>query len=169
MGRIADAFNETFRDFITEGVPASGAYEPAKAAIRAIGELLDLEIGGGGGGFMEPITILTTASTVNDTGTWQTLDLSDYLPVGAIAAYLEFAVTMGTLNANTHWRFRAPGDVTQGLYNDGSRRFNPPQTAGITFGIREWVRVSADRTIEYQRSNSGGVSNTWNIVLWGYQ
>jgi len=41
MGDFADAFATAFRDFNTEGVPASGPYKPVKSIIRAIGALLD--------------------------------------------------------------------------------------------------------------------------------
>lgn len=44
MGTIIDAFNSAWRDFVTNGVPASGAHKPDKAEIRAIGTLLEQEI-----------------------------------------------------------------------------------------------------------------------------
>lgn len=48
MGEIADAANETFRDFVVDGLPASGPHEPEKSGIRALFGLIDE--GGGGGG-----------------------------------------------------------------------------------------------------------------------
>jgi lysophospholipase L1-like esterase len=41
MGTISDGFNQAFRNFNTDGVPASGAYEPDKALIRSLGVLID--------------------------------------------------------------------------------------------------------------------------------
>ncbi|BCH32646.1 hypothetical protein MesoLjLc_45760 [Mesorhizobium sp. L-8-10] len=44
MGSIADQFNTAFRDFVTDGVPASGANEPKKSEIRPIGALIETEL-----------------------------------------------------------------------------------------------------------------------------
>lgn len=41
MGTVSDVFRTTFRDYITEGVPATGKHEPAKADIRAIGATIE--------------------------------------------------------------------------------------------------------------------------------
>lgn len=41
MGNITDAFAGAFRDYVTEGVPASGENEPVKSEIRAIGPLIE--------------------------------------------------------------------------------------------------------------------------------
>lgn len=44
MGQIADAFAEAFRDFVTDGLAASGDHEPEKSAIRPIGPLIESAI-----------------------------------------------------------------------------------------------------------------------------
>lgn len=41
MGTIVDGFNTTYRDYSTAGVPSSGAHEPAKAEIRALGASIE--------------------------------------------------------------------------------------------------------------------------------
>lgn len=41
MGNIADRFASTYRDFETDGVPASGDHEPIKREIRALGPLIE--------------------------------------------------------------------------------------------------------------------------------
>lgn len=41
MGNIYDAFKLAFRDYATDGVPASGAHEPVKSEIRALGLSLE--------------------------------------------------------------------------------------------------------------------------------
>lgn len=41
MGQITDKTADTYRDYATQGVPASGSHEPRKADIRAIGALID--------------------------------------------------------------------------------------------------------------------------------
>lgn len=51
MGQIATAFSEAFRDYVTPGVPASGANEPSKAEIRAAFSVLDTVVAGISGGF----------------------------------------------------------------------------------------------------------------------
>lgn len=45
MGAIKEAIQNVFRDFNTDGVEASGRYSPDKAALRALGELLETAIG----------------------------------------------------------------------------------------------------------------------------
>lgn len=46
MGQIADAFAAAWRDYQTDGVPASGEWEPSKAEIRAVGSLVEFLING---------------------------------------------------------------------------------------------------------------------------
>lgn len=41
---ITNSFNETFRDFVIEGVPTSGRNEPAKAEIRATGVVIQTQV-----------------------------------------------------------------------------------------------------------------------------
>lgn len=45
MGSIANAFVETFRDYVTAGVPASGAHKPVKAETRALGTMIESAMG----------------------------------------------------------------------------------------------------------------------------
>ncbi|TDR34657.1 sialate O-acetylesterase [Aquamicrobium defluvii] len=45
MGQIADAFKQAFRDFVTDGVPASGKNNPRKSEVRAIGPVVEEVIG----------------------------------------------------------------------------------------------------------------------------
>lgn len=44
MGTFGDKFGEAWRDYNTDGVPASGAYEPEKSLIRGIGTSLDTSL-----------------------------------------------------------------------------------------------------------------------------
>lgn len=44
MGGITNSFASAFRDFETEGVPATGDHEPVKSEIRAIGPAIETEI-----------------------------------------------------------------------------------------------------------------------------
>lgn len=44
MGVITDRFNSAFRDYATAGVPSSGAHEPVKSEIRAIGPAVESAI-----------------------------------------------------------------------------------------------------------------------------
>ena len=41
MGTIASAFNTAFRDYNTDGVAASGAKQPAKSDLRALGGTIE--------------------------------------------------------------------------------------------------------------------------------
>lgn len=45
MGAITDAIATTWRDYVTDGVPASGENEPGKSEIRAIGPIIEAAIG----------------------------------------------------------------------------------------------------------------------------
>lgn len=45
MGTITEGFAAAFRDFVTEGVPASGERDPVKSEVRAIGPLIESAIG----------------------------------------------------------------------------------------------------------------------------
>lgn len=47
MGRISDAIAWAWRDFVTDGVPSSGLYEPSKADIRSIGPVIEEVLGAG--------------------------------------------------------------------------------------------------------------------------
>lgn len=46
MGSIRDAFNNAWRDYVTDGVPASGKFTPEKVGVRRIGEIIDSELDG---------------------------------------------------------------------------------------------------------------------------
>lgn len=50
MGAILDSANETFRDWVTDGVPASGLHKPDKAGIRALFQMVETEIASAGNG-----------------------------------------------------------------------------------------------------------------------
>lgn len=47
MGTITDQFANVYRDYNTDGVPASGAHEPVKSEIRALGAALESAIANG--------------------------------------------------------------------------------------------------------------------------
>lgn len=50
MGAIEDGFNEAYRDFVTDGVAASGVYQPEKSKQRALGALISAAIANAGFG-----------------------------------------------------------------------------------------------------------------------
>ncbi|ARR53494.1 hypothetical protein HY78_08700 [Rhizorhabdus wittichii DC-6] len=52
MSSIADGFNAAWRNYVIDGVPSSGPYEPEKALIRAIGPMIDQALGNIGLGAM---------------------------------------------------------------------------------------------------------------------
>jgi len=52
MGIIADLFRSVYRDFVTEGVPSSGGYEPPKQDLRGIGEQIERSIGAASAGII---------------------------------------------------------------------------------------------------------------------
>lgn len=57
MGQIRDQFDQAFRDYESDGVPASGPYEPIKADIRALGNFIEAAVSSAG-------TNLTAYATV---------------------------------------------------------------------------------------------------------
>jgi hypothetical protein len=44
MAEITTAFNDAFRDFVTDGIPSSGSNKPSKPEIRAIGPLIEEQL-----------------------------------------------------------------------------------------------------------------------------
>ena len=46
MGQITEKFSQTFRDYETDGIPATGEHDPVKQEIRAVGALIDQQIAG---------------------------------------------------------------------------------------------------------------------------
>jgi hypothetical protein len=56
MGTIADKFGEAFRDFETDGVPASGAHKPVKHEIQALGTAIDTALAGAVSGIAQYAT-----------------------------------------------------------------------------------------------------------------
>lgn len=61
MGNITTAIASAFRDFVTDGVASSGAHEPIKADIRALGPLIETAIGNAGLGALVSVTKTTMA------------------------------------------------------------------------------------------------------------
>lgn len=138
------------------------------AEVRAAAALA-ASTAGGAAGYMEPLLLIDNANVTTNDATYQTLDLSAYIPKGCVAVYVQIATYMVTVNAGTGWALRAVGDLVDGIDNDGSYRWYPPQTAAIYFTDNRWVRVSSDRKIQYRRLNPGGTNNYWKLVLWGFQ
>jgi lysophospholipase L1-like esterase len=68
MGTFGDKFGEAWRNYNTDGVPASGDYEPEKALIRAIGPALDVAINSAAAGLPSYATVadLPTSPTPAD-------------------------------------------------------------------------------------------------------
>lgn len=85
MGAIADAANTTYRDYVVDGVPASGPHKPDKSDIRSLFGLLDglfdwveLEDFGGGGsaGSIDNTPALNAAiAYCNANGQYKTIKL----------------------------------------------------------------------------------------------
>lgn len=65
MGAVQDAINLAFRDFVTEGVPASGAHEPRKVDIRAVGSVIEQLLAATGAGTIYETTAAGIAATTN--------------------------------------------------------------------------------------------------------
>lgn len=61
MGSIVNAINAAWREYVTEGVPASGPNEPLKSEIRAIGPLIEQAISNAGLGALVSVVKTTKA------------------------------------------------------------------------------------------------------------
>lgn len=48
MGQIRDAFARIYRQYKVDGLPGSGAHQPAKSEIRALGHLIETVTGASG-------------------------------------------------------------------------------------------------------------------------
>lgn len=83
MGEIRTSANETWRDYVTNGVPSSGAHEPVKSDIRATMALVDEQMAtvnaGNGSGLLtyETISAMNADTTQPDNATAQTLEDSN--------------------------------------------------------------------------------------------
>lgn len=66
MGAISDLFRSTYRRYVTDGVPSSGAWSPPKSDIVEIGDLLDASISAAiiGRHDIAPVRILMTTNVV---------------------------------------------------------------------------------------------------------
>lgn len=62
MGAVANAFATAFRDFVTDGIPASGANESVKAQIRAIGPILENALANAGLGALVGVVKATKSN-----------------------------------------------------------------------------------------------------------
>lgn len=78
MGSITDQFNSAFRDFVTDGVSASGFYEIDKSEVRELGPLIEQVIGSVGLGALLSAKFTTLAAANAGGGSL------DY-PAGAVA------------------------------------------------------------------------------------
>jgi lysophospholipase L1-like esterase len=61
MGLITDRFATAWRDYVTENVPASGAFEPVKSEIRALGPLIETAVSTAGLGALVDVVYATRA------------------------------------------------------------------------------------------------------------
>lgn len=66
MGAVEDGFNETYRDFNTDGVKASGVYNPEKSDQRALGGLIEEALAAIGLGSMVAVAYSTSAELDGD-------------------------------------------------------------------------------------------------------
>lgn len=66
MASITEAFATVFRDYVTDGVPASGENEPVKSEIRAIGPLIETAIGNVSLGALVSVVYATRSDLDND-------------------------------------------------------------------------------------------------------
>ncbi len=68
MGAVADGFNTAFREFVVDGVPASGINPPEKIEAKALGALIEAAIAEDG-----PVVSLVGAAhtlTLDQAGAW---------------------------------------------------------------------------------------------------
>lgn len=68
MGEIADLGREVFRDFVVDGVPASGVNEPEKARARQLTELIDRRVAAASANLTEYDTLADLIASGQSTG-----------------------------------------------------------------------------------------------------
>lgn len=126
MGAIQTGFANAFRDFTTEGVPASGAHQPAKGDIRNLGPLIEADLS------RRPLVAATQAALV----------LLDPTALGLTSG--SYAVTLGATAAGdtrpTHWRWDAASTTTP------SATVLRPSSGPSATGAGRWVREAASNT-----------------------
>lgn len=121
MGAVTTQFNTAFRDYNTEAVPSSGAREPVKSEIRAIGSAID-------GAIAERI------------GRYATVSAFRAFDAAAFAANNEHVLVMGNLAAGDAPAFLCKWDATNASAHDGINVFRPTVGAAAS-GNGRWLRV----------------------------
>lgn len=124
MAAIKTAFDNAFRDYQTEGVPSSGAHEPIKGDIRALGTAVETAIAG------RLIHFATVA-----------LLLAEDAPIKYADG--EHAVVFGRVAAGDLRPFIVKWSAASTATHDGSSVFRPAVGLAST-GAGRWLRASAD-------------------------
>src|ERR1700722_1903109 len=131
---------------------------------------VDAMLGAGTPCFCPPLTLFKNAnSSLDDGTTWQTQDVSAFVPVGAVAAYLNLQQFISPANNSTYLTVRAVGHRAGGNDQDGSllQLFSP--VGAYYFMACVWVPLSPSRTFEYRRVNTGNTAGRyWVIDLLGW-
>ncbi|WP_438853177.1 hypothetical protein [Brevundimonas nasdae] len=108
---FAQLFAQVWRDFKLAGVPASGANEPEKAAIRAIGQALDLALAAASVGDLEQAIALLQPIADEATAARD----------GAISALEALQITYPTIGLWIELVVDQTQRITSGVKMDGSR------------------------------------------------
>ena len=102
MGQITDDSAAAYRDYNTEGVPGSGAYEPEKSVIRPLFALIDSLVAAAGG--MAKATVAQVRAAVADV-----IITADHLETASALVALTDAATIAV-----DWDSFINGTVTLG-------------------------------------------------------
>lgn len=176
MGSVEDAYKERFRDYNTDGVGSSGAYNPSKSELRELGAIIESYVaanGGGGSGsslqYKDAVRVFVTTNVNVSTG----LENGDTLD-GVTLATGDRVALGGQTNAaqNSVWVVVASGaasraaDMTASGHdlatvyvlegtNAGKRVTYVPRTDGtIVIGTTEFdavVTAKEDSTVTIQQ------------------
>lgn len=97
MGTIADQFAAAFRDFVTDGLMASGDHEPVKADIRAIGPLIEAAVANAGLGAL--VSVVKTTKALLDADLAHDADAVALVYADATAANNDLYIKSGASGA----------------------------------------------------------------------
>lgn len=119
-----------------------------------------------------PLSVYTLSGSITGDTTFQTLDLSNFVPAGVTAVLCEFYVNYnggGGPDVSISFQYRTLGDTIGGIFNDGSSVVGSGFTTGAARNQRVWMRVGIDRKIQILRNNPHFRTSDWRVVLHGWQ
>lgn len=161
MGDITTSGRAAFRDYVTDGLPASGRHEPVKAEIRAVFATIDTEVTAAadlGTEALETGQAAALIAAAADTKADEALEAYETLSLGNGAGFLTFA-TVVAMEADTT---QADNVTAQVVENENVYRWDG--AAWVLIGPNPNKRLLALEETEDQLSDSQRIGKSTTPV-----